>query len=84
MLYKVYNGLLALALLPISLSLPADSGVGGNQLQRRALEYEYRRDSQSHQCTLHALGGTQDDSDNIANAVQQCGTNGVITLPDPV
>ena len=47
------------------------------------IEYEYREgDSKPHHCILKAVGGAADDSDNLAAAVEKCGTNGVIELRD--
>ena len=49
------------------------------------IEYEYRDgDSKPHHCILKAVGGAADDSDNLAAAVEKCGTDGVIELRDDV
>jgi len=47
------------------------------------IEYQYREgDSKPHHCILKAVGGSGDDADNLAAAVEKCGTNGVIELRD--
>ncbi|CAD6572553.1 MAG: hypothetical protein TREMPRED_000571, partial [Tremellales sp. Tagirdzhanova-0007] len=85
MWWNSLTGLLALAVLPVISAVPTDGDVHSSQLDRRVLKYEYgRAGGATHNCTLHALGGTQDDSDNLVSAVNQCGKNGVITLPDPI
>jgi hypothetical protein len=49
------------------------------------IEYEYREgDSKPHHCILKAVGGAADDSDNLAAAVEKCGTDGFIELRDDV
>ena len=79
------------ALLVLLLTSPVISGVRAvqdYQNSQHVLQYELGRhqpqSSRVHKCTLRALGGDQDDSDNLVKAVEQCGTNGVIRLPDPV
>lgn len=51
------------------------------------LEYEEnyldpQTNSRRKLCTLHPLGRERDDSDNFVAAVNKCGENGVIRLPD--
>ena len=80
---------MALAICSIANALPSAKPSGESQISQRALVYEFQSNgsnsgSHSHQCTLHALGGDQDDTDNLVAAVNQCGTNGVITLVDPI
>jgi galacturan 1,4-alpha-galacturonidase len=49
------------------------------------IQYDYREgDSKPHHCILKAVGGAADDSDNLAAAVEKCGTDGVIELRDDV
>ena len=83
-----YRNLGALVLL--LLASPVVSGVRSSlafENPQQVLRYDLGHEPQSsriHKCTLRALGGDQDDSDNLVKAVEQCGTNGVITLPDPI
>jgi hypothetical protein len=57
----------------------------GDLVKREHIDYEWREgDARPNHCVLHALGGDADDSDNLATAVDMCGTNGVIELRDDV
>jgi len=77
-----------LALLPILalLGVTAASPLEGRELQKREhIDYQWREgDSKPHHCVLKAVGGAEDDSDNLAAAVDMCGTDGVIDLRDDV
>lgn len=75
----------ALLLAPLGLSSPLE-GLGPRGLVKREnIDYEWREgDSRPNHCVLHALGGTEDDSDNLVAAVDMCGTDGVIELQDPM
>lgn len=82
----MFNSLAPLALLlgPVAtLASPFESRDG--LVKREHIDYEWREgDSRPNHCVLHALGGAQDDSDNLVTAVDMCGTNGVIELVDPM
>jgi hypothetical protein len=71
--------LYTLALLPMSIvASPLEARENDDYI-----EYEYREgDSKPHHCILKAVGGAADDSDNLAAAVEKCGTDGVIELRD--
>lgn len=71
-----------LALLGVSTATPLE----GRDLQKREhVDYQWREgDSKPHHCVLKAVGGIEDDSDNLAAAVDMCGTDGVIELRDDV
>ena len=73
----------ALLLAPLGLASPLEGPRG--LVKRENIDHEYREgDSKPNHCILHALGGTEDDSDNLVAAVEMCGTNGVIELQDPI
>ena len=87
MWYSLQPALAILQLIfPATSSVPSLLDTDSNQ--QRVLQYEFRhpepQSTRVHHCTLRALGGDQDDSDNLVKAVGQCGTDGVITLPDPL
>jgi hypothetical protein len=73
--------LYCLALLPLyGLASPLDPRENDG-----SIVYQYREgDSKPHLCILKAVGGAADDSDNLAAAVEKCGTDGVIELRDDV
>jgi len=73
--------LYTLSLLPLSISASPVEARDNDGF----IEYEYREgDSKPHHCILKAVGGAADDSDNLAAAVEKCGTDGVIELRDDV
>jgi hypothetical protein len=73
--------LYTLAVLPLSIvASPLEARENDGFIQ-----YEYREgDLKPHHCILKAVGGAADDSDNLAAAVEKCGTDGVIELRDDV
>lgn len=74
---------LSLLLAPLAtLASPSD---GRHLVKRENIDYEWREgEAKPNHCTLRALGGAADDSDNLAAAVDMCGTDGVIELVDPM
>jgi hypothetical protein len=71
--------LLPLALLSLARASPVELA------KRDHVDYEWREgDARPHHCILKAVGGKEDDSDNLAAAVDMCGTDGVIELRDDV
>jgi hypothetical protein len=80
---KMINVLPIFALLAGAQATPLSSR--GEIVKREHIDYERREgDTRPNHCVLHALGGDADDSDNLAAAVDMCGTDGVIELRDDV
>jgi len=53
--------------------------------KREHVDYTYQEgETRPHHCILKAVGGAEDDSDNLAAAVDMCGTDGIIELRDDV
>jgi hypothetical protein len=74
-----------LALIPILALLTSPLPSIGSLEKRENIDYDWREgDSRPHHCVLKAVGGAEDDSDNLAAAVDMCGTDGVIELRDDI
>lgn len=81
----MFNLLPILALVGTSGAFASPFKTRGEIVKRENIEYEWREgESRPNHCVLHALGGDADDSDNLAAAVDMCGTDGVIELRDDV
>jgi hypothetical protein len=53
--------------------------------KREFINYTYQEgEPKPHHCVLKAVGGSEDDSDNVAAAVGMCGTDGIIELRDDI